>query len=35
MDVSLKPGFVLDEFQIPPGEFVKERIEMIDGAVLG
>jgi hypothetical protein len=35
MDVSLKPGFVLHEFKISPGEFVKERIEMIDGSVLG
>ena len=35
IDISLKPGFVLDEFKISPGEFVKERIEMIDGPVLG
>ena len=35
MNVSLKPGFVLDELKVSPGKFVQQRIEMIDGSVLG
>ena len=34
MNVSLKPSFVLDELEFPPGKFVQKRIEMIDRAVL-
>jgi hypothetical protein len=35
MDVSLVPGFVLDELKVSPWKFVKKRIEVIDGSVLG
>jgi hypothetical protein len=34
MDISLKPCFVLDEFEVSPCEFVQQRVEMVDGSVL-
>jgi hypothetical protein len=35
MDVSLKPGFVLHEFKISPGNFIKKRAELINSSESG